>query len=75
MKYWLVVANPVDRGVGNDNSRLSSPDNVEQEVAQLAGQFPGEKIVVMKPVAMYTTKVAVTTTQFSINDKGEVLPT
>jgi len=74
MKYWLIVANPVDRGVGQENSRLVMPNEVEQEVAHLAGQYPGEKIVAMKPMSLYTSQVKVTTTQFSINDKGEVVP-
>jgi len=74
MKYYLVVANPIDLGFDGKNTRLCIQPHIELNVEYLAAEYPGQPIVVMKPIATYQTKVDVKLTKFNINDKMEIVP-
>ena len=74
MKYYLVVANPIDEGLTSANTRLCIEPHIDMNVKALAQEFPGKPIVVMKPIATYNAKVDVQLTKFNINDKMEVIP-
>jgi len=74
MKYHVVVADPMDMGMGTDNARMCQLGHVEMVAAEMAEKYPGRPIVILKPYSMYQTKVKVDMTKFTINDKMEILP-
>ena len=74
MKYHLIVANPLDYGFTPENTKMCTADLVPLYVDELAGKYPNETIIEMKPNALYKTKYKVETTKFNINDKMEIIP-
>jgi hypothetical protein len=74
MKYHIVVANPIDYGFTPNNVKMCSEATIPLFIEEMAKKYPNEPIVVMKPTALYKSKISVETTKFNINDKMEILP-
>jgi hypothetical protein len=74
MKYHIVVANPMEYGFSTDNVKMCQENTIPIFVDEMAKKYPNEPIIVMKPTALYKSKVSVETIKFNINDKMEILP-
>lgn len=74
MKYHLVTVDPVENGLNPNNTRLCVENQIDLTVDILASLYPNQTIIVMKPIALYNTKVEVKKTGFTINNKMEIIP-